>query len=55
MSAESAVVFDREALLDLFEPFESAARESVASLGGKAVVFDAEAGSFGLDPSITAQ
>ena len=55
VSAESAVVFDREALLALLEPFESAARESAASLGGKAVVFDAESGSFGLDPSITAQ
>ena len=55
VSAASAVVFDREALLALFEPFESAARESAATLGGKAVVFDAESGSFGLDPSITAQ
>ena len=55
VSAASAVVFDRDALLALFEPFESAAQESAASLGGKAVVFDAEAGTFGLDPSITAQ
>ena len=54
VSASSAVVFDQEALLALFEPFESAAQESADSLGGSAVVYDAEAGSFGLDPSITA-
>lgn len=55
VTAESAIVFDREALLALFEPFKSAARDSVASLGGKAVVFDAESGSYGVDPSLTAQ
>lgn len=55
VSADSAVVFDRDALLALFEPFETAARESATSLGGKAVVFDAEKGAFSLDPSITAQ
>ena len=55
VSAESAVVLDREALLALFAPLEEAAAESAASLGGGAVVFDAETGSFGLDPSVMAQ
>ena len=55
VTAESAIVFDREALLALFEPFKTAARDSAASLGGKAVVFDAESGSYGVDPSVTAQ
>ena len=55
VSATSAVVFDREALLALFDPLEDTARETATSLGGKAVVFDAEAGSFGLDASVLPQ
>ena len=55
ISVESTVVFDRDALLALFEPFKKESAESVASLGGKVVSFDAERGVFGLDPSITAQ
>ena len=55
ITAESKVVFDREALLSLFEPFKQESTESVASLGGKVVSFDSERGVFGLNPSITAQ
>ena len=55
ITAESKVVFDREALLALFEPFKQASTESVTSLGGKVVSFDSERGAFGLNPSITAQ
>lgn len=55
VSAKSAVVYDREALLGLFAPFKDSAKEAASSLAGGAVVFDAEAGSFGLDPSVMAQ
>ena len=55
ITAQSDVIFDREELLALFEPFKQASAESVASLGGKAVAFDAERGVFSLNPSITAQ
>ena len=54
VSAPSAVVFDREALLALIEPFKTEAQKTVESLGGDVVVFDEEAGAFKLDPSITA-
>lgn len=55
VSAESAIVYDRAALITLFEPFKQTSSETAANLGGKAVTYDPAAGSFVLDPATTAQ
>ncbi|WP_455138663.1 L,D-transpeptidase family protein [Thermophilibacter sp.] len=54
VSAESAVVFDRDALLSLFQPSIDAASQRVKELGGDAVSYDAEQGAFVLDSGVAA-
>lgn len=54
VSAESAVVFDRDALLALFQPSIDAAAQRAQELGGGAVAYDAEQGAFVLDAGVTA-
>lgn len=55
VSAKSAVVFDRDALLSLFQPAIDAADQSASELKGSAVVFDEDSGAFALDPTVTAR
>lgn len=55
VTAESAVVFDQDALLALFDSFIGAAEERATSLGADAVAYDSETGAFSLDSGITAR
>lgn len=55
VSAESAVVFDRDALLALIDPFVKQAAQAAGDLGGDVISYDADQGSFVLDESTAAQ
>ena len=55
VSVESGVLFDQQALLALINPFVDQATQAAGELGGKVVTYDAELGSFTLDPSATAR
>lgn len=55
VSAESAVVFDQQALLALLDPFVERARQTAEELGSGVVSYDAEQGAFVLNGDITAQ
>lgn len=55
ITVESAVVFDREALLALLDPFVERAAQAAGDLGGDVISYDAEQGGFVLDESTAAQ
>ena len=54
VSAESAVVFDRDALLALFQPSIDASAQRAQELGASAITYDAEQGAFVLSDEVAA-